>query len=104
MRAEMELQSGGSLYIKALTLMEFPLRAVAAFHCWHANSRRGRSQISSGKVDVLPGATRKYESMSMLEILEKFPVGLWHNSLSLGCVLLGGTPPGNLLGISASSV
>jgi hypothetical protein len=82
MRAEVERESGQSLYAKALKLMEFPLRAVEAFHCLHGYGNHGNSQVSLEKSDFLAGATRRYERMSMLQILENFPVGLWHNSLS----------------------
>jgi hypothetical protein len=82
MRAEMEVETGQNLYTKALKLMEFPLRAVEAFHCLHDHGNHGSSQVLLEKSDFLAGATRRYERMSMLQILENFPVGLWHNSLS----------------------
>ena len=82
MRAEMEVESGQNLYARALTLMEFPLGAVAAFHCLHGYGNHGSPEISLEKSYFLEGATRRYERMSMLQILENFPVGLWHNSLS----------------------
>jgi hypothetical protein len=82
MRAEIEVESGQNLYARALTLMEFPLGAVAAFHCLHGYGNHGSPEISLEKSDFLEGATRRYERISMLQILENFPVGLWHNSLS----------------------
>jgi hypothetical protein len=82
MRAEMEAESGQNLYSKALELMDFPLRAVEAFHCLHGYGKHGSSQVSLQKSDFLEGATSTYERMSTLQILENFPVGLWHNSLS----------------------
>jgi hypothetical protein len=80
MRAGIETQNGEGerRYNNALALMEFPLRAVAYFHCL-LNNHCGQS---FGNLDSIWGTLRRRSSMSILQILEGFPVGLWHNSLS----------------------
>jgi len=84
LRAEAESRSGkiGYGYTQALRFMEFPLKAVRAFrwtfnHCEHGYDH-AHSRCTNFGSNTLLGS----EQMSMLQILEDFPVGLWYNFIS----------------------
>jgi len=82
MRADIEIQSGQSdgLYMSAVPLMGFPCRTKAAFKC--SNFYDDTDHSSAANMVLMPCPAGKYQKLSMLQILEDFPVGLWHTSLS----------------------
>lgn len=88
MRAMVEMKAGESEgpYECALTLMDFPLKAVAAFERRVLTFRSlGDHQSVDDEVRSSPDIIHRLNydgSLSTLKILENFPVGLWHNSIS----------------------
>jgi hypothetical protein len=87
-RARMEMKAGEreGPYELALTLMDFPLKAVAVFERRLLTFRSpGDYQSMDGEVMSSPDIINRVNydgSLSTLKILENFPVGLWHNSIS----------------------
>lgn len=86
-KAELESKAGQSdgKYQTALALLSFPLNAVAEFqsrlNCVYCEGGyEGLSGTTHAKLkDVERGFRRR--DVSILTVLENFPVGLWHNSL-----------------------
>lgn len=84
LRAALEVGHGKEgQYSRALNMMDFPLSAVAAFErrlLEFSASEQPSSQYGEIKAGV--GWVNYDGGLSTLKILENFPVGLWHNSLS----------------------
>lgn len=62
-----------------MEMMKFPLMAVAEFKArtaFHGALTRPKGRIKS-QFDHRPAAGSRHGSV--LEVLERFPVGLWHN-------------------------
>lgn len=85
MRAALESGPGekNGLYGRALGMMKFPLNGVAAFE------RRllkfdcsGEGSSRAGELKTGIGWVNYTGCLTTLKILENFPVGLWHNSVS----------------------
>lgn len=83
LRSEIEMKAGekDGPFTAALTLMEFPIRAVTTFQCWLYNPNLGKDQNCDGNLNQIWVRSRRRRNMSMVEVLENFPVGLWYNSL-----------------------
>lgn len=84
MRAALEVRTSGNRgqYNRALKLMDFPLNAVATFERRLLQFGSGQQGIQFGEIKAGVGWVNYEGSLSTLKILENFPVGLWHNSLS----------------------
>jgi hypothetical protein len=83
MRAALEVEpgQGEGQYGRALAMMDFSLNAVAAFErrlLRFGCSRKQRTRV--GELGV--GFVNDSGCLSTLNILQNFPVGLWHNSVS----------------------
>ena len=85
MRAVLEVGPGASegQYRQALDLMDFPLNAVAAFERRLLRFDCSYTQhIRAGELKSGIGWVNYDDCLSTIKILENFPFGLWHNSMS----------------------
>lgn len=81
MRADIESRSSEMNwgYIQALPMMEIPIKVVRAFQ-WTLNQGQQATDTTPTSHPLLRSNTLSGpQRMSMLQILEDFPVGLWQN-------------------------